>query len=61
MTSDEFHAARKRLGMTQAELAARIGYGKRQVEAYERGEVEIPIIVDLGVTTLLYLAKNNSQ
>lgn len=37
MTSDEFHAARVALHLTQAELARELGLTFRTIKAYERG------------------------
>ena len=41
MTPDEFRAARKLLGLTQAGLAAVLGRSKSAVEKWERGEVDM--------------------
>jgi transcriptional regulator with XRE-family HTH domain len=41
MTGKELRAIRKRLGWTQAQLAARIGVAANSVARQERGEVRI--------------------
>ena len=40
MTSEEFRAIRQALGLTQAELAARLGMTQPMVSRIERGERE---------------------
>ena len=52
MTQAEFRAWRKRLAYTQARAAIELGYAKRQVESYERGEAPIPRVVELAMAEL---------
>lgn len=52
MTQTEFREWRKRLAFTQARAAEALGYAKRQVESYERGEAPIPIVVELATAEL---------
>lgn len=39
MTPDEFLAARKRLGLTQAEMGERLGLSERQIRRIEQGQI----------------------
>lgn len=42
MTGDEVRAARKRLGLTQAQLAARLGLARNTVTRWEIGLRSVP-------------------
>jgi transcriptional regulator with XRE-family HTH domain len=42
VTGDELQRLRKRLGLTQVELAARVGVTRVTIGRQERGEVRIP-------------------
>lgn len=52
MTPQAFKEWRKRLGLSQAEAAAAIGMGLRQVQKYEHGEAEMPKTVRLAMAAL---------
>lgn len=45
MTPKQFKAARKKLGMTQAEIAAVIHVTERQISNYETGVYAVPPLV----------------
>lgn len=45
MTPAQLHAARKRLGLSQSELAEALGVDYRTVGRWERGEREIPTLL----------------
>ena len=47
MTAAAFRSARKSLGLTQAELAARIGRSRREVGRWETGDQPVPVVVAL--------------
>ena len=47
MTAASFRSARKSLGLTQAELAARIGWSRREVGRWETGDQPVPVVVAL--------------
>ncbi len=47
MTADEFFRWGERLGLTQAQSAARLGISRRQVIRYEHGDAPIPKTVAL--------------
>lgn len=47
MTREQFRAKRKRLGMTQAELAARLHVDRITIIRWEGGQIEIPHVVEL--------------
>ena len=49
---EDFRRWRLRLDITQAEAASLLGRSKRQVEAYERGEQDIPIAIELATIEL---------
>ena len=49
MTPQEFTAARKRLGLTQAKLADRLGVNPRTVRRWEAGDSRIPKAVALAL------------
>lgn len=52
MTSAQLHTLRKRLGLSQAEFAALLGMGLRQVGKYETGAAPIPMTVALACAAL---------
>lgn len=52
MNASDFKAWRDRHNLTQATLANRLGYGKRQIESYERGEADVPVVVELALQEL---------
>ena len=56
MTPDDLRAARKRLGMTQAQLAAALllPSGEKTINRYERGKHGIPGPVALLIKLWLY-------
>ena len=47
-----FRAWRRRLGLTQAGAAAVLDYGKRRVEAWDRGEEALPLTIRLAMAAL---------
>jgi transcriptional regulator with XRE-family HTH domain len=47
-----FRAWRSRLSLTQREAAARLGYGKRWIEAFDRGEAMPPLVVRLAMAAI---------
>ena len=47
-----FRAWRRRLGLTQAGTAAVLDYGKRRIEAWDRGEEEPPLTIRLAMAAL---------
>jgi transcriptional regulator with XRE-family HTH domain len=52
MTKEEFRRWRLRLDITRKEAGARLGRSSRQVEAYERGETDIPTVIELATAEL---------
>ncbi len=44
MNGGKLRAARKRLGMKQAELAAALGYSRSQICAWEKGTYAVPFV-----------------
>jgi len=52
MTPADLTAARKAMGMTQEQLAAKLGYGWQTVSAWENGRRAIPGAVALAVEHL---------
>ena len=54
MTPEEFCKARKRLGLTAARLAERLGYHERSIYAFELGEVAVPRTVALALSALAF-------
>ena len=49
MTGPEFRALRKRLGLTQAQLAAKLDLHHDRISQYERGQAPIPRAVEISV------------
>lgn len=47
-----FRVWRTRNGLSQRAAAERLGYGKRRIEAYDRGEEEPPLIVLFGMSAV---------
>jgi len=47
-----FRAWRRRLGLTQAGTAAVLDYGKRRIEAWDRGEEEPRLTIRLAMAAL---------
>ena len=52
MTPQELKTKRQDLGLTQQQLADKIGYTVRQINAYEAGTAEIQKVVELAVGSL---------
>ena len=52
MTSLEFKAMRKDLGLSQEQLADLIGYSRQQVINWEKGKYDVPRVVTLCMTLL---------
>jgi len=53
MTAKQFKIARKKLGMTQKEMAALLGYSREQVAYWEGGKYEVPKVVELCLGLLI--------
>jgi DNA-binding XRE family transcriptional regulator len=53
MTGQELRRARKRLKMTQNQLAAAIDYAKNSIARMERGELGIAKVTELAIKYLL--------
>ena len=49
VTADELKRKRERLGLTQAELAKRLGITKITILRYENGQTKIPRVVELAM------------
>lgn len=49
MTGPEFRALRKRLGLTQAQLGAKLDLHHDRISQYERGQAPIPWTVEISV------------
>jgi len=60
MTGDEYRAARKRLGLTQAGLAERLGVDRMTVGARERGQVRITTEAELAILHLAATAEKGA-
>lgn len=54
MEKQDFTDWRRRLGLSQQAAAEALGMGRRQIQKYEAGEAEIPVVVALA-TDCLYL------
>lgn len=52
MTPDELKTKRLALGLTQEQLAHKIGYTVRQINKYEAGKAKIPQIVKVAIGAL---------
>lgn len=57
MTGRSLRSARRRLGLTQAELASVLGLHPNTIARYERGELRTPVVVEAAVRWLLEKAK----
>ena len=53
MTSDEFRAHLKRLGMKQTDFSRYTGISERQIKRYASGEAVIPLLVEVYLQTLV--------
>ena len=53
MAPDEFRAARKALGLSQAQMAERLGKAKSGVQRYEAGQTPVPQTVRKLVVRML--------
>lgn len=53
MTPTEFADFRRKLGITQSQLARELGIHYMTVSKYERGLLEVPRVVELALETLL--------
>ena len=53
MTPADLIYARGQLGLSAAQLAAELGYGRTSVWRWESGELPIPRVVELAVNYLL--------
>ena len=61
MTSSEFRAIRQALGLTQTELAAKLGMTQPMVSRIERGEREPTNQQGAAILLLAELMKKNGQ
>jgi DNA-binding XRE family transcriptional regulator len=61
MTGEELRRVRKRLGMTQIELAEAIGMQKNSVAMIERGLRPVMKTTELAVRYLLVMSKNRRK
>jgi len=52
MTPHELRAARKRLGLTQAELGAAIGRRQASISRLEHGAADVPRVVEMALRGL---------
>jgi repressor LexA len=50
---EQIKSERKRLGLTQAGAAKKLGYSKASVEKWERGKVVPKPLTQVGILTLL--------
>ena len=57
MTRTELRALRKRLGLTQAQLAEALDMSRDQIVRFEGGRAKIPRVVVLALTMLLSSAR----
>ena len=61
MTSEEFRAIRRQLGMNQTELAAKLGMTQPMVSRIERGERQPTVQQGAAILLLSELMKKNGQ
>jgi len=61
MTGEQLRQARKRLGMTQSELAEAIGMQKNSIAMIERGLRPVMKTTELSVRYLLVMSKNRRK
>jgi transcriptional regulator with XRE-family HTH domain len=61
MTPDQLKALRARLGLTQAQLAEKLGVERNTVNRWEMGLLPIQTITALAVEHLRCLAKPNAK
>jgi DNA-binding XRE family transcriptional regulator len=61
MTGEQLRHARKRLGMTQSELAEAIGMQKNSIAMIERGLRPVMKTTELSVKYLLVMSKNRRK
>ena len=52
MTPQELKTKRRELGLTQQQLADKIGYTVRQVNKYENDWIDIPQVVEMAINSL---------
>lgn len=52
MTADEFKAWRKGAGYTQGEVAELLDFVLRTVQKWESGELPVPQVVAMAITTI---------
>jgi transcriptional regulator with XRE-family HTH domain len=52
MDKDQFRRKRKRLGLTQTELAKRLGKSRPQIARYESGEFPVPKAIELAMKAI---------
>jgi DNA-binding XRE family transcriptional regulator len=61
MTGEQLRQARKRLGMTQSELAEAIGMQKNSIAMIERGLRPVMKTTELSVKYLLVMSQNRRK
>ena len=52
MDKDSFRRKRERLGLTQTELAKRLGKSRPQIARYESGEYPVPKAIELAMKAI---------
>jgi len=52
MDKDQFRRKRKRLRLTQTELAKRLGKSRPQIARYESGEYPVPKAIELAMKAI---------
>lgn len=61
MTPADLTEARKRLGVTQAQLAKLVGYSRDQIGRMEGGHTPIPVALALAVRALCIIGADPAQ
>ena len=52
MDKDQFRRKRKRLGLTQTELAKRLGKSRPTIARYESGELPVPKAIEMALKVI---------
>ena len=61
MTPADLTEARKRLGLTQAQLAPLVGYSRDQIGRMEGGHTPIPVALSLALRAMLLHGPDPAQ